>query len=61
MNKCLLGIISMTMLEANVASKGIYIASSSWGLNAYRCSFITKNIQKISFHAKKKQYYNKVF
>lgn len=51
----------MTMLEANVASKGIYIASSSWGFNAYHCGFITKNIQKISSHAKKKQYYNKVF
>lgn len=28
MNKCLLGIISVTMLEANVASEAIYIASS---------------------------------
>lgn len=28
MNKCLLGIISITMLEANVASEAIYIASS---------------------------------
>ena len=26
MNKCLLGIISITMLEANVASEAIYIA-----------------------------------
>lgn len=39
------------MLEANVASKAIYIASS-WGLNAYHCSFIIKNISKISFQAK---------
>lgn len=53
MNKCLLGTISITMLEANFASKAIYIASS-WGLNAYRCSFITKNIQMISFQARKK-------
>lgn len=48
------------MFEANSASKAIYTASSR-GLNAYRCSFITKNIQMISFQARKKQYYNKVF
>ena len=28
MNKCFFGIISVTMFEANVASKAIYIASS---------------------------------
>lgn len=63
MNNGLLRITSITMLEANVASKAIYIASS-WGLNAYHCSFIIKNISKISFQAKggKKttRYYNKV-
>lgn len=29
MNKCLFGIISITMLEVSVASKAIYIASAS--------------------------------
>lgn len=51
MNNGLLRITSLTTLEANVASKAIYIASS-WGLNAYHCSFIIKNVSTISFQTK---------